>query len=141
MREMSRSEAIEFLMAGTRTGKLATVRTDGRPHVVPIWFIVDGGDILFTTWHESVKCRNMRRDSRAALVVDVEEPPYAYVAVEGEITMSDDTDELLRVATEVGGRYMGAGRAEEFGRRNGVEGELVVRLSMDRVIARDEISA
>lgn len=140
MREMGNAEAIEFLTSGTRTGKLATVRADGRPHVVPIWFIVEDGYVVFTTWYESVKCRNMGREEHAALVVDLEEPPYAYVAIEGKISMSDDRDELLRVATEIGGRYMGRERAEEFGRRNGVEGELVVRLRMDRVIARDEIS-
>jgi PPOX class probable F420-dependent enzyme len=137
---MSRSEAIEFLMGGTRTGKLATVRPDGRPHVVPIWFTVEGDAIVFTTWYESVKCRNMRLEGQAALVVDLEEPPYAYVAVEGATTMSDDLEELRRIATAVGGRYMGAERAEEFGRRNAVAGELVVRLSMDKVVARDDIS-
>lgn len=140
MREMSREEAIEFLSMGTRTGKLATVRSDGRPHVVPIWFVVDGDDIVFTTWHESVKCSNMQRSGEAALAVDLEEPPYAYVSVEGETRLSDDPDELLAIATRIGGRYMGADRAEEFGRRNGVEGELVVRLRMDKLIARDDVA-
>lgn len=140
MREMSREEAIDFLRTGTRTGKLATVRKDGRPHVVPIWFVVDGDEIAFTTWHESVKCRNMERSGWAALIVDLEEPPYAYVSVEGETVMTDDPKQLLHIATRVGGRYMGADRAEEFGRRNAVDGELVVRLRMDKVIARHEIS-
>lgn len=140
MREMSREEAIGFLSTGTRTGKLATVREDGRPHVVPIWFVVEDDDIVFTTWHESVKCLNMKRFGRAALVVDLEEPPYAYVSVEGETAMSDDPDELLAIATEIGGRYMGADRAEEFGRRNGVDGELVVRLDIEKVIARDDVA-
>jgi PPOX class probable F420-dependent enzyme len=140
MREMTRAEAVEFLMTGTRTGKLATVRSDGRPHVVPIWFMVEDDALVFTTWYESVKCHNMRREMQAALVVDLEQPPYAYVVVEGGITMSDDADELLRIATEVGGRYMGADRAVEFGKRNAVEGELVVRLSMDKIIARADIS-
>lgn len=140
MREMGRTEAIEFLAMGTRTGKLATVRSDGRPHVVPVWFVVEDGDIVFTTWHESLKCRNLKREGRAAFLVDLEQPPYAYVAVEGEASMSGDLDELIRLATEIGGRYMGPDRAAEFGRRNGVEGEMVVRLRMDKVIARHEIS-
>ena len=37
MYEMSRDEVRAFLLEGTRTGMLATVRRDGRPHVVPIW--------------------------------------------------------------------------------------------------------
>jgi PPOX class probable F420-dependent enzyme len=137
---MTRSQALVFLASGTRTGKLATVRPDGRPHVVPVWFVIDEDDIVFTTWHDTVKYRNMAVNPRAALTVDLEEPPYAFVSVEGTVEISDDVGELLRMATAIGGRYMGPDRAEEFGRRNGVEGEMLVRLSIDRIVARDDIS-
>jgi len=49
------------------------------------------------------------------------------------VTLSEDLEELLRFATAIGGRYMGADRAEEFGQRNGVEGELVVRIRPTRI--------
>ena len=137
---MSDQEALEFLAHGTRTGKLATVRADGRPHVAPIWFVVEGRDLVFNTWHTSVKARNLRRDPRASLAVDYEIPPFAYVIVEGSVEISEDLDEARRVATVVGGRYMGPDRAEEFGARNGVEGELAVRLSINKIIGRDNIS-
>ena len=137
---MTREEALAFMSEGTRTGKIATVREDGSPHVVPIWFILDEGDVVFTTWHESVKLRNLASNSSAAMVVDLEEPPYAFVAVEGKVAISDDLDELKDYATRIGGRYMGADRAEEFGRRNGVPGEVVIRLHIDKIIARDEMT-
>ena len=140
MRDMSTSEAYAFLSAGTRTGKLAVSRADGRPHVTPIWFVVDGEDLVFTTWHDSVKGRSLRRDPRAALVVDLEAPPYAFVMVEGEASISDDPRDLLRFATRIGARYMGADRAEEYGCRNGVEGELLVRLRPTRFVAKDDVS-
>lgn len=140
MREMDRGEALAFLQTGTRTGKLATVRPDGRPHVAPIWFVLDDGDIVFNTWHTSVKANNLATDPRASMVVDLEEPPYAYVMVEGSVDVSEDVIESRRIATSIGGRYMGSERAEEFGERNGVEGELVVRLRIDRMIARHDIS-
>jgi hypothetical protein len=38
----------EFLAAGTRTAKVATVRKDGSPHVTPVWFVLDGNDLVFT---------------------------------------------------------------------------------------------
>jgi hypothetical protein len=137
---MTHEEAIEFLAAGTRTGKLATVRANGAPHVTPIWFVVDGDDLLFNTWHTSAKAKHLARDPRASLVVDLEEPPYAYVLVEGSVTISRDLDEIVHYATRIGARYMGTDRAEEFGARNGVEGELLVRLHMDRLIAFDDVS-
>ena len=137
---MNHQEAIEFLSAGTRTGKLATVRTNGSPHVTPIWFVVDGDDLVFNTWHTSAKAKHLARDPRASLVVDLEEAPYAYVLVEGPVTISRDLDEIVHFATRIGARYMGTDRAEEFGARNGVEGELLIRLHMERLIAHDDIS-
>ena len=75
MHEMPDEERRAFLLEGTRTGKLATIRRDGRPHVVPIWFL-----------------------------------------------------------------HMGADRAEEFGRRNAVEGELLVRIRPTKILARAAIA-
>jgi hypothetical protein len=49
-------------------------------------------------------------------------------------------DELLRFATEIGGRYMGPERAEEFGQRNAVPGELLVRVTPERVIAEADVA-
>ena len=83
---------------------------------------------MFTTWHTSVKARNLGASSRVAVVVQDPEPPFSYVAVEGEAVLIDDLDLCRRISTILGGKYMGADRAEAFGRRNGVEGELVVRV-------------
>ena len=48
-RTMDDAEWRAFVSEGTRTGKLATTRHDGRPHVVPIWFVLDGDDFVFNT--------------------------------------------------------------------------------------------
>ena len=82
-RRMTDEERRAFLMHGTRTGKLATVRADGRPHVAPIWFVLDGDDLVFNTGATTVKGRNLRRDPRASIVVDDETPPFSYVRVDG----------------------------------------------------------
>ena len=129
-----------FLTHGTRTGKLATTRADGGPHVAPIWFILDGPDLLFMTGAGTVKGRNLRRDPRAALVVDLEEPPYGFVMVSGTVELSDDAEAMLPASIEIARRYMGQERAEEFGRRNAVPGELLVRLRPEKIIAFGDVS-
>jgi PPOX class probable F420-dependent enzyme len=131
---------MEFLTAGARTGSVATVAEDGRPHVVPIWYIVEDDEVVFTTWHTSVKARNLASNGRAAMTVDDEEPPFSYLMVEGPVTISDDASESRRVATLAGGKYMGQDRADEFGRRNGVAGELVVRLRIQHLVGADEVA-
>ena len=137
---MTRDEWRAFLSEGTRTGRLATVRRDGRPHVVPIWFVLDGEAIIFTTGERSVKAANMRRDPRVALCVDDQTPPYAYVSIEGSASVARDAPELLEWATRIGARYMGTEQAAAYGRRNAVPGEALVRVSPTKIIAEREIA-
>jgi PPOX class probable F420-dependent enzyme len=136
---MSDEQAYAFLAAGTRTGKVATVRADGRPHVAPIWFVVDGRDLVFMTGADTVKGKSLRRDPRLSLVVDLEEPPYAFVLVEGTATIEADAEAMLPLSIAIGVRYMGAERGEEFGRRNAVPGELLIRLTPSKIIAVDDM--
>jgi PPOX class probable F420-dependent enzyme len=137
---MTETEWRAFLSEGTRTGKLATVRADGRPHVAPVWFLLDGDDLVLNTHSGSVKGRTLARDGRASLCVDDARPPYSFVMVEGTATLSEDLEQVRHWATRIAARYMGADRAEEFGARNGVAGELLVRIRMDKVIALAAIS-
>ncbi|WP_143526760.1 PPOX class F420-dependent oxidoreductase [Rubrobacter xylanophilus] len=136
MRRMSAEELRGFLLTGTRTAKLSTVRPDGRPHVAPVWFVLDGEDVVFTTHESTVKARNMRQNPRVSLCVDDERPPYAFVLVEGTARLFAGAPDLLEWTTRIGGRYMGPERAEEYGRRNAVPGELLVRVKPERIIAR-----
>jgi PPOX class probable F420-dependent enzyme len=130
-----------FLEHGTRTGKLGYTASDGRPLVAPVWFVLDGDELVFNTGRDTAKGKAIARDPRLVVCVDLEEPPYAFVQVQGLATTSEEPDELLRTATTIGGRYMGPDRAEEFGRRNGVPGELVVRLRPTKVIAALDMTA
>jgi PPOX class probable F420-dependent enzyme len=129
-----------FVSEGTRTGKLSTVRADGSPHVAPIWFLLDGDDLVFNTSKNTVKGRNLARDGRVALCVDDDRPPYAYVVLQGRARISEDLDELRLWAGRIGGRYMGEERAEEFGARNGVPGELLVRVRIEKVLAEADVA-
>lgn len=141
MKKMSKTEYREFMMHGTRTGKLATVRADGRPHVAPIWFILDGEDIIFTTYESTVKAANLRRAGRAAFCVDDDTPPFTFVIVEGiaEVT-APPPEELLPWTTAIARRYMGEELADAYGQRNAVEGELLVRFRPEKIIAQKDLA-
>jgi PPOX class probable F420-dependent enzyme len=133
-------EVRDFLSHGTRTGKLSWLSASGRPLVAPVWFVVDGDGLVLNTGKDTAKGRALARDPRVSLCVDLEQPPYAFVQVQGEAELSEDPAELLRTATAIAARYMGAGRAEEFGQRNAVPGELVVRLRPVKVLANFDIT-
>jgi PPOX class probable F420-dependent enzyme len=145
MARMNEQEIWAFLCEGTRTAHVGTVRADGRPHVKPVWFILDGRpgsfQLLFTTPADTVKGRALRRDDRITACVDDPTPPYSFVIVEGTARLTETVDEVREAATRIGARYMGEDRAEEFGARNGVPGELLVHISPSRVIAQRAISS
>jgi PPOX class probable F420-dependent enzyme len=131
----------DFIAASPpHTAKLAVVAADGSPRVAPIWVALDGDDILFNTGKETVKGKAIRRDPRVALCWDDERPPFSYVVVHGTASISEDLDELRHWAAIIGGRYMGEERAAEYGDRNGVPGELLVRVTPTKVIAARDIA-
>jgi PPOX class probable F420-dependent enzyme len=147
MTEMSKKEIRRFLMQGTLTGKLATVKKDGSPHVVPIWFTLDhsnnnsNGDIIFTTNSMSVKAKNIRRDNRVSICIDDQTPPFSFVTVYGAAkTQQYKPNELVKWATKIAGRYMGRKNAESYGKRNSAEGELLVRVKPTRIVAEKDIA-
>jgi PPOX class probable F420-dependent enzyme len=128
VRAMSTSEVQEFLEAGTRTAKVATVRADGTPHVVPVWFCLDDDELVFTTSSRSVKARNLRRDPHVAVTVDEERVPFAFVTIADLATCLLQPEDLLGWTTRIARRYVGESRADEIGRRNYELDDLLVRI-------------
>jgi PPOX class probable F420-dependent enzyme len=141
MRTLDDEQIRSFLMEGTRTAKLAVVRKDGSPLVTPVWFLVEGdGTIVFTTGKRTVKGRALERDPRVSICVEDDLPPFAFVRVDGVAELSEDRRELERYATRIAERYMGAQRAQEFGARNSVPGEILVRVRPTRTVGQSELA-
>jgi PPOX class probable F420-dependent enzyme len=133
-------ESREFLSRSTYTGKLATVRADGRPHIAPIWFVVDDDSLIFMTGKTTVKAINMRRDNRVTLCVDDQDPPFSFAIIEGTATLTENAPDLLEWSTRIAARYMGDAKAEEYGKRNAVPSELLVRLTATKIILQKDIA-
>ncbi|KXO91896.1 F420-dependent protein [Tsukamurella pulmonis] len=132
---------VDFLSAGTRTGHLSYLARDGRPLTAPVWFVIDDGALVFATGRDTSKGRLLAKDPRVAVSVDLQEPPYAFAQVQGIAEFVDDPDYLLTICTACGVRYMGAERGEEFGRRNAVPEEIVVRVRPTRVLFNGDVTA
>ncbi len=137
---MTEAEYRSFLLDHVRTASLATVRPDGRPHVAPVWFDLDGDTLVLTTGENSVKGRNMRRDPRVSLCIDDQEPPFRFAVIEGTAKLTAEDPDLLHWTTRIGGRYMGAEHADEYGQRNAAPGELLVRVTPQKILAYKNIS-
>jgi len=141
VQRMDDEEWKQFLLREPRTAKVAVVRANGRPHVTPAWIDMDGDQIVFTTARDSLKGKALLRDPRIGICVDDDRRPFSFVTIEGVAAISEDLRDLRYWAGRIGGRYMGADQADAYGERNGVPGELLVRVTVRHVTAYRDVAA
>jgi len=138
---MNQNEIKEFLMRGTYTAKLGTINKDGSPHITPIWFILDENDhIIFTTHFKSLKAKNLVRNPKVSICVDDQVPPFSFVIVNGIAKIMTNSKDLLIWTTKIAERYMGKELSLDYGKRNAVEGELIIKVIPTKINGQKDIS-
>ncbi len=138
---MTPEECKSFLTDKPRTAKIATVRADGRPHVAPVWFYLDGDTLLFTTWHKTVKAANLRHSPLVSICVEDDQPPFSFVLIDGTAQITESDPDMLLWSTRIAGRYMGDDLADAYGARNAVEGEWLVRVPITKIGGAKDVAA
>jgi PPOX class probable F420-dependent enzyme len=125
-----------FVTAGTRLAHIALTRADGRPHVTPVCFILDGDELAFVLSPGSVKGKSLARDRRIAVCVSDERQPYGFVTIEGHARTSAEPDQVEHIAAGIADRYYASHPAAEIVESFVQEGFTAVRISITKVIAR-----
>ena len=69
---------------------LCTVRPDGRPHLVPVWFLWDGETILIFSQPNKQKLRNLQHNPNVVVALDTAEHGDDVVMIEGKAQLLDD---------------------------------------------------
>ena len=72
--------------------------------------------------------------------MDDQKTPYSFVIVNGIAQISEESSDLLKWATKIAERYMGRDNAESYGKRNGVKGELLIRVKSIKTIGQKDIA-
>jgi len=142
MPDISKDEIRSFLLQGTFTGKLGTINKNRTPYVVPIWFTLDDeNNIIFNTGSKSIKSQNILRDNRVRLCVDDQVPLFSFVTIDGigEI-ISNKPIEIFKWAKIIAARYMDNDKADEYGKRNSSEGELLLKIKPTKVIGQKDLA-
>ncbi|HEX4983067.1 MAG TPA: pyridoxamine 5'-phosphate oxidase family protein [Ilumatobacteraceae bacterium] len=117
MPQLSAAEIDAFLDEPGHLLRLATVDDDGFPRVVPIWFIRQGDDLLFTPRGPSAFLANIRRDPRVGLSIDEDPLPYRKVTVRGTARIVHDLgddDEWRDLYRSTAKRYVPAEAADAY---------------------------
>jgi PPOX class probable F420-dependent enzyme len=136
MTTMADDEWRSFVAAGTRLAHVALARADGRPHVSPVCFVLDGDELAFVLSPGSVKGKSLARDGRIAVCVSDERQPYSFVTVEGRARTSAEPDHVIHIGTGIADRYYPAQPAADIAGSFVREGFTAVRISITNVIAR-----
>jgi PPOX class probable F420-dependent enzyme len=136
MTTMTAEEWRSFVTAGTKLAHVALTRADGRPHVTPVCFILDGDELAFALSPGSVKGKSLARDERIAVCVSDERQPYGFVSIEGHARTSAEPDEIKHVGAGIADRYYPTQSAEDLAEAFVQGGFTAVRISITNVIAR-----
>jgi PPOX class probable F420-dependent enzyme len=112
---MSGGEAAAFLAAG-RVVTCATNGRDGWPHLMPLWYVLRGGELWSWTYAKSQKVANLRRDPRCTLQVETgtEYSELRGVMLACEAVIHDDIDTVAPLGAEIAARYGGADLTPEL---------------------------
>jgi PPOX class probable F420-dependent enzyme len=136
MTTMTADEWRSFVTSGTRLAHIALTRADGRPHVTPVCFILDGDELAFALSPGSVKGNSLARDQRVAVCVSDERQPYSFVSIEGHARTSAEPDQIKRVAAGIANRYYPTQPAADVAESFVNGGFTAVHISITNIIAR-----
>ncbi len=127
------SSTVRRFLSRPRTARLATIGADGYPHVVPIWFMRDGDEIVFGSDRDERKVRNARANPKGAVVIGGEPgTDEAGYMIQGDLSVEDDPGhKMMRRLLR---RYEPQRRAEEAPADWGSGERVVIRLKPKSVI-------
>lgn len=95
-------------------GVVSTVRRDGAPHAVPVWFHFDDERINIWTSSERRWVRNLAADPRCSFTVQEQGKPFAAVTLRGTAEIAAGGDWVAEEIRRIAGRYIDKRKIEEY---------------------------
>jgi PPOX class probable F420-dependent enzyme len=94
------------IIDGGNFAHLATLFPDGSPQVTPVWIDRDGDLLRINSAEGRAKVRNLRRDPRVAVEINLASNPYQYVAVRGRAIAFEHEGADAQIDA-LAGKYLG----------------------------------
>lgn len=126
-------EEVRAWLSGPNIARLGTINDDGSPRVTAMWYFPEtDGSITLNTYEDNVHVRNLRRDPRAALLIDSADQPYRSVHFGGTVRVADEATEPEEIA-RLYERYLGTEAAMAYGQQLVSGGKRVsIRFTLER---------
>ena len=129
--------SIDDYLSCPNIANLVTLREDGSPHVAPIWYQFQSGQLFIVCQKSSVKAQNIEKDSRVAFSVATPSEPYRYVLIEGIASLTSEDAEKLTLGISV--HYLGTERGPDFAKNILSSGKtIVITIIPHKIISWEE---
>ena len=114
MAKLSQND-IEDLLRRPIISVVSTIRSDGTPHMTPVWHLVDDEDVVIAIEYSSVKAQNVRVNHKASLCVVTDETPQKWGLFSGNARLS--TEDVNKFVRDISVHYMGEEEGIRYARR------------------------
>ena len=132
MADMTQQEIAAYL-AEAHIAHLVTLRSNGRPHVAPVWYLEENGQAFVMADANAVKVRNIRRNPAVSLSIATDQRPLKYVVLNGEAEVVEK--DIAQMVERICVRYDGPVRGVEFAKELLAENRLkLIHILVTRVI-------
>lgn len=75
--------------------RFSTIRPDGYPHTVPVWFLLEGDELLVFALSETRKVKNALANPKGCLSIGGDPPSSPGYLIDGDLTVEDDPDHVV----------------------------------------------
>lgn len=130
MSDLTPEQMAEFLERPL-VAVFVTLRANGAPHAIPIWYEYRDGEFIVFTSSTFQRVKNLERDSRAAITVSTHDEPYMYVSAEGPVTITSEG--VAETGLSIARRYMGE-RGDQFLDEVYDKDSVLLRLTPERIL-------
>ncbi len=130
---MTDTEMEDFLSQG-HLARIATVKRDGSPHVTPVWFLWENGELIIVTYRSSLKIKNIKRDNRVSIVIDTSYPGKG-VILEGEARLSGDKVE--EITRKISAKYVKPEELDDYVKSVLKTPMVVIRVNPKKILTWD----
>src|SRR6478672_11865149 len=128
---MKPDDLAEFLRQ-PHIGVLATLRRDGRPYTVPVWFLHDADAFWITGTYERVWCKQLLVDGRASLCIEATAPLAGHVGADGTVSTHELPGfDIWPISRQLVDKYVPAEQRDAFFGNMRTEHRLLFRLVPD----------
>lgn len=133
-----RPDDLDEFLRQPHVGVLATLRRDGRPYTVPVWFLHDDGGFWISGTYERVWCKQLLADARASLCIEAMAPTAGHVGADGVVTAHELPDfDIWPISRRLVDKYVAPDGRDAFFANMRTEHRLLFRLQPDVLRAID----